>query len=211
MRRGRRFGVQIAVLPVLWALASIDDTLFTLTVGALLIAFWPLSVAVAVILNWLVGESDRAEQHAQAALAKVLDPHAIDPIPWADGRVCVTCGVAVHALTSPPPVDITIGWEHDATAVLELRRTAEAARVPATLREAADNAATTALIATGLAGAGAIALARIAGFNVFTGRPVLVLLSWALVLVAVPSISWLGTLRRVWIPMLGATIDRFRR
>lgn len=74
---------------------------------------------------------------------------------------------------------------------------------PATLVEAADNAVTMALISSGLALFGVLVVLRQLGLvAALTGRPVLVLLGWALLLVCVPSLSWARTLRRVWLPMI---------
>jgi hypothetical protein len=39
------------------------------------------------------------------------------------------------------------------------------------------------------------------------GRITLALLGWALVLVGVPAVGWITTLRRVWLPM----VARLRR
>jgi hypothetical protein len=73
--------------------------------------------------------------------------------------------------------------------------------VSETLVEAADNAVTLALVSTGLAVAGVVSIARLVGFEI-PGRPILILLGWALVLVGVPALSWLRTLRNVWLPMV---------
>lgn len=76
--------------------------------------------------------------------------------------------------------------------------------VPHSLTEAADTMATVALISTGVAGAGVVAVVRIILPQLAPpGRPALVLLGWACALVGVPALGYLRTLTRVWLPMLG--------
>lgn len=89
--------------------------------------------------------------------------------------------------------------EHDAKA------TGEA--VPVTLLEAADNATTMVLVETGVTLAAGIATARVLGLVPTVGTITLALLGWALVLVGVPAVGWITTLRRVWLPM----VARLRR
>lgn len=132
MTRGRRLAIQVALLPVLVALAAADDRMFQLAVAIEIIIVWPISLAAAGILVWLS--------------------------------------------KSAPDID--------------------------SLRESADNAVTTALISTAIAAAGAVAVGRVLGVVEVPGRPVIVLLAYGLVLAGVPSIAWMGTLRRVWLPML---------
>lgn len=142
MRRPRRLLLQIALLPLLWALATADTNLFTIVVALVAVIAWLLSGAVAAILGWLAHVAE-----AEAAMG----------------------GLAV----------------------------------PASLAEAADNALTMFLIATGIAVAAGLGAARVLGVLPPVGPILLAFLGWALVLVGVPAISWLGTLRRVWLPMLG--------
>lgn len=132
MSRRARFVIQIASLPVLYLLSLWDSALFQIVVGTFILVGWPVSVAVAVLLNWLAAS---------------------------DGEI-------------------------------------------QSLRESADNATTLALIHTGLAVAGLIAILRVLNILIIQGTPVLVALAWALVLVVVPSLSWAQTLRRTWLPML---------
>lgn len=79
--------------------------------------------------------------------------------------------------------------------------------VPVTLEEAADSAATMALVETGIMLATGLAAARVLGIMPPLSGLTLALLGWALVLVGVPAVSWLTTLRRVWLPM----VARLRR
>jgi hypothetical protein len=148
MTRGRRLAGQLAVLPVLGALSMASDDAFTLAVGIEIVVVWPITVAVAIILTWIVHLAEQPD----------------------------TEGIVRPA--------------------------------PASLIEAADDMVTVALISSGIAVAGAVAIARIVFEVQFGGRPVLVLLGWALVLVGVPALSRLGTLRHVWLPMLAGRLRR---
>lgn len=151
MTRGIRFGAQLALLPLLWLL-SFDPNAFTLAVGTALLVVWPLTLAVAGILVWLVREAEcRAREDPTFA-------------------------------------------------------------VPGSMVEAAENAVTDALEATGLAVAGLLAVLNVLHVidlsALLPARPLLVFLGWALILHGVPPVSWLRTLRRVWIPMLGSRFGR---
>lgn len=79
--------------------------------------------------------------------------------------------------------------------------TARQAPDVASLVNRADDAVTLAIASSVGAIAGFITLARLFGI-VIPGRPVLVLLGFALVTVSVPAIGWLGVWRDVWLPMV---------
>lgn len=71
------------------------------------------------------------------------------------------------------------------------------------LRERADDAVTLALVSTAAAVGAAVGIARVFGVDVSTlGRPVIVLLAFGFILVALPAIDWLRTWRDVWLPMV---------
>lgn len=138
MTRVRRVLVQLALLPVLWVIADVSRDAFTTVVAISLLVVWPLSLAVAGILVWLVRTAEQDPEHRG---------------------------------------------------------------VPATLAEAAENAVSLALVETGLAAVAGIAALRLFGI-VIGGQFALVILGWSLIILGAPSLSWLRTLRDVWIPML---------
>ena len=70
-----------------------------------------------------------------------------------------------------------------------------------TLRERADDAATSFLQSLAAAFVGGLVILTRLGFT-FPGRPSLALLAWLLLLISVPAIGWLGTWRNVWLPKL---------
>jgi len=101
------------------------------------------------------------------------------------------------------PVAIAVAW----ILVWLARDTERRGReVPATMLEAADNAVTDALEATGLAAAAMLAILNalhvIDLSAILPVRPVLILLGWSLILHGFPPISWMRTLRSVWLPRL---------
>ncbi len=136
MKRLRRLLVQIALLPILWIVAGVSTSALTVAVAASILVAWPVSIAVAGILVWLVLHAERNRGSA-----------------------------------------------------------------PESLVEAAENAVSLALVESGLAVAAGLSVLRMLGVEI-SGRPIGVLLAWALIVLGVPSLSWLRTLRDVWIPML---------
>lgn len=135
---------------------------------------------------------------------------------WQVALLPLLAGIAyasTDAFTLVVAAAATLGWGVSVVVALILVGLARAAErdaakpggvpVPETLVESADNAVTQALIATGVAVAAILAAARVLGLLPPVGPLLLAMLGWALVLVGVPSASWLGTLRRVWLPMLG--------
>lgn len=68
-----------------------------------------------------------------------------------------------------------------------------------TLRERADDAVTLLLMSFATGGTAVFSILQRIGFT-FPGRPVLALLSWLVILIAIPAISWLGTWRSLWLP-----------
>lgn len=109
--------------------------------------------------------------------------------------------VVAVALLLIPPVNWTV-----AAILIWTSRQAPGIR---SLKERADDAVTLGLISSSAAVAGGIALVNILGFKLTgLGRPSLVLLAFALILVSVPAIDWLRTWREVWLPALSSGEDK---
>jgi hypothetical protein len=70
-----------------------------------------------------------------------------------------------------------------------------------TLRDRADDAVTSFLQSMGAAAVGTVALLTNFGI-ILPGKPVLALLTWICILIAVPAIGWMGTWRDVWRPLV---------
>ncbi len=95
-------------------------------------------------------------------------------------------------------VAIVLGWAHR-----------QAPQVEA-LEEAADNAVTRALIASGAAMAGVITIAANLLNFVVPGRPFVAVLAWVLLLNVVPSVGWATRWRDYWVPLVLERWNRFR-
>lgn len=70
-----------------------------------------------------------------------------------------------------------------------------------TLRERADDAVSLFLMSLAASATALVAAALRAGIEL-PGRPVLALLAWLCLLVAVPALGWLGTWRTFWLPLV---------